>query len=121
VDYYSFGAKKKELQMCELLRPGYTVITNHEILHECDGMNKVADTKWARYLLTFDHDHFDVVGFNPNVDPRHVASIITDNLRLSEAKQGDENFAAFEPFGLPAKEIQPKHPNARKRIELRKL
>lgn len=107
--------------MCELLRPGYTVITNHEILYECDGMNKVADTKWARYLLTFDHDHFDVVGFNPNVNPQHVATIITDNLRLSETKHGDQGLAAFEPFGLPAKEIQPKHPNAKKRIELRKL
>lgn len=69
VDYYSFGAKKKELQMSELLRPGYEIITNHEIMHECDGMNRVSDTKWARYLLTFDHDHFDVVGFNPNVNP----------------------------------------------------
>ena len=55
--------------MSELLRPGFQVITNHEILYECDGMNKVADMKWARYLLTFDHDHFDVVGFNPLVNP----------------------------------------------------
>jgi hypothetical protein len=55
--------------MCELLRPGYTGITNHEILYECDGMNKVADMKWARYMLTFDNDHFDVVGFNPLVNP----------------------------------------------------
>lgn len=82
VDYYSFGAKKKELQMTELLKPGYQIITNHEILKECDGMNAVEDMKWARYLLTFDHDHFDVVGFNPNIQPTHVASIITDNLRL---------------------------------------
>ena len=55
--------------MSELLRPGYQVITNHEILHECDGINKVNDMKWGRYLITFDHDHFDVVGFNPNVNP----------------------------------------------------
>lgn len=85
VDYFSFGAKKKELQMSELLRPGFQIITNHEILQECDGMNRVCDMKWARYLLTFDHDHFDVIGFNPEVNPRHVANIVTDNLRLSEA------------------------------------
>lgn len=65
VDYYSFGAKKKELSMTELLKPGYQIITNHEMLKECDGMNVVGDMKWARYLLTFDHDHFEVVGFNP--------------------------------------------------------
>ena len=97
------------------------MITNHEILYECDGMNKVADMKWARYLLTFDHDHFHVVGFNPIVNPLHVATIITDNLRLSETKEGDMEFASFESFGLPAKEIQEKHPDARKRIELKKL
>jgi hypothetical protein len=77
--------------------------------------------KWARYLLTFDHDHFDVVGFNPNVNSLHVASIITDNLRLCEIKSGEDGHAAFEPFNLPATEIQPKTEKSRKRIELRKL
>lgn len=72
--------------MSELLRPGYEIITNHEIMHECDGFNRVADMKWGRYLITFDHDHFDVVGFNPVVNPQHVANIVTDNLRLCEAK-----------------------------------
>ena len=31
VDYYSFGAKRKEAQINELLRAGYEVITDHEI------------------------------------------------------------------------------------------
>jgi len=118
VDYYSFGAKKKELQMTELLRPGYQIITNHDILHECDGMNRVEDMKWARYLLTFDHDHFDIVGFNPRINPRHIANIVTDNIRLSEAKsEGVE----FEPFGLPATEIQELTEKARVPIEIKKL
>ena len=77
--------------MTELLKPGYEIITNHEMLHECDGMNRVIDMQWARYLLTFDHDHFDVIGFNPNIYPIHVASLITDNMRLAEAKSGDKD------------------------------
>ena len=90
--------------MTELLRPGYEIITNHEILHECDGMNRVCDMKWARYLLTFDHDHFDVIGFNPAIKPTHVAKIVTDNLRLSETKSGEDGHEKFEVFDLPAKE-----------------
>lgn len=90
--------------MTELLRPGYEIITNHEILHECDGMNRVCDMKWARYLLTFDHDHFDVIGFNPAINPTHVAKIVTDNLRLSETKSGEDGHEKFEVFDLPAKE-----------------
>ena len=31
VKYYSFGAKKSELMMTELLRPGYEIITEHKI------------------------------------------------------------------------------------------
>jgi len=117
VDYYSFGAKKKELDMSELLKPGFEIITNHEMLHECDGMNRVSDMKWARYLLTFDHDHFDVVGFNPSMNPLHIAAIVTDNLRLSELKlEGD-----FEIFNLPATEIQNKTKKAGKRVELRRI
>ena len=117
VDYYSFGAKKKELDMSELLKPGFEIITNHEMLHECDGMNRVSEMKWARYLLTFDHDHFDVVGFNPSFQPVHIAAIVTDNLRLSEMKREGN----FEIFNLPATEIQKKTKKAGKRVELRRL
>jgi hypothetical protein len=103
--------------MSELLKPGFEIITNHEMLHECDGMNRVSDMKWARYLLTFDHDHFDVVGFNPSMNPLHIAAIVTDNLRLSELKlEGD-----FEIFNLPATEIQNKTKKAGKRVELRRI
>jgi len=31
IRYYSFGTKKQELQMSELLRPGYEIITEHKI------------------------------------------------------------------------------------------
>lgn len=44
VGYYSFGAKKKELEICDVLRPGYGIITDHYLETECDGM---VDTKSA--------------------------------------------------------------------------
>ena len=31
VRYFSFGSKKRELQISELLRPGYEAITEHKI------------------------------------------------------------------------------------------
>ena len=41
VQYYSFGSKKRELQISELLRHGYEVITEHKIQYECDGMVEI--------------------------------------------------------------------------------
>lgn len=47
-------------------------------------MVEVQECRWGNYLLTFDHDHFEVIGLSPNVKPVHVASLVTDNLRKSE-------------------------------------
>ena len=41
VRYFSFGTKKRELQISELLRPGYELITQHRIQYECDGLIEV--------------------------------------------------------------------------------
>ena len=50
---------------------------------------------WGRYLMTFEHDHFEVIGFNPQVNNRHVVNLITDNIRVNEMK--NENGGA-EPY-----------------------
>ena len=47
VDYYSFSAKKTQSGMCDLLKPGWEMITNNEIRWECDGINRVDDMKYA--------------------------------------------------------------------------
>lgn len=88
VQYFSFGSKKRELQISELLRHGYEVITEHKIQYECDGMVEVKECRWGNYLVTFDHDHFEVIGLNPAVPPKHVASILTDNIRKCEIDSG---------------------------------
>ena len=84
VEYFSFGTKKRELQLNELLKNGYQIITEHKIQYECDGMVEIKECRWGKYLLTFDHDHFELVGLNPSVKPKHVANLVTDNLKKSE-------------------------------------
>ena len=47
-------------------------------------MVEIKECRWGKYLLTFDHDHFELVGLNPSVKPKHVANLVTDNLKKSE-------------------------------------
>ena len=84
VEYFSFGSKKRELQISELLRPAFAMITEHKVGYENDGMVEVKECRWGNYLLTFDHDHFEVIGLNSAIKPVHVANLVTDNLRKSE-------------------------------------
>ena len=92
VGYYSFGSKKKEMHINELLRPGYAIITEHKINYECDGIIETNECRWGQYLVTFDHDHFELAGFNPQVRPTHVANLFTDNIRYCELQQdGDKS------------------------------
>ena len=96
VKYFSFGSKKKEAFMSELVRPGYEIITQHEVQNECDGLTKPDETKWGNYLLTFEHDHMEVFGLNPKVYPGHVGALISDAAKLSEItlSHGD----SYEPY-----------------------
>ena len=48
-------------------------------------MVEVGECKWGKYLVTFDNDHFEVIGLS-QTDIRHVANIVTDNLRRDEAE-----------------------------------
>ena len=88
VRYFSFGSKKRELLISELLRQGYEIITEHKVQYECDGMVEVGECRWGDYVLTFDHDHFELVGLSPGVNLDHVANIVTDNLRKCEVEVG---------------------------------
>ena len=106
VDYYSFATKKQELQLSELLRAGHEIICDHRVEWECDGMVEVEEQKWGQYLVTFDSDHFEVVGLNPQMSssplgyskhgPRHVVNLVTDNLRVNEIKKEGGDFTPYE-------------------------
>ena len=53
-----------------------------------DGLVRPEESEWGRYLMTFpDHDHLDIVGFNPSYKPNTVYTLIVDNIRLSEIKE----------------------------------
>ena len=49
-------------------------------------MVEVQECRWGTYLVTFDHDHFEVIGLNAAVKPRHVANLVTDNLKKCEVE-----------------------------------
>lgn len=52
-----------------------------------DGIVRPSEAEWGRYLLTFpEHDHLEVVGFNPDYLPYTIYTMLVDNLRLSEIK-----------------------------------
>jgi hypothetical protein len=87
VGYYSFGAKQKEKELSAMLRANFAKITDHAIEIETDGINLVPEMKWGKYLVTFEHDHLEVVGFNPKVKVRHVASLMIDNLRVHDQRR----------------------------------
>ena len=54
VGYYSFGARQKEMQMSEVLRTGFEIITDHHTPTDCDGLMKTSDTHHGQYLVTFE-------------------------------------------------------------------
>lgn len=87
VKYASFGAKRKELQLNELLRANYVKITDLRMEVDCDGLVRTPDSKWGTYLLTFEHDHLEVAGLNPLVDIKHVVNLMTDNCRVCEIEE----------------------------------
>ena len=86
VGYYSFGAQKSELQISQVLRPAYKIITDFAIETQCDGMVDVHSAKWGQYILTFNQDHFEVGGLQPGVQS-HVPTLLTDNLRVDELRE----------------------------------
>ena len=44
------------------------------------------DCEWGRYLVTFEHDHLEIVGFNPYLQPSTVYNLLLDNIKLTEVK-----------------------------------
>ena len=67
-----------------MLRPNYWRITDHLLETRTDGMLRVEEAKWGTYLVTFEHDHLEVAGLYPNIDVKHVASLLMDQARIAE-------------------------------------
>ena len=48
------------------------------------------DCEWGTYLLTFEMDHLEMLGFNNDFNPKHLHKLIVDNLKVVEAKDDSE-------------------------------
>ena len=53
---------------------------------QMDGLSLLDEQKWGKWLMAFEHDHLEVVGFNPEVNPRHIAALMIDNLRVHDQR-----------------------------------
>ena len=49
-----------------------------------DGLVRPEDAEWGKYLITWEYDHLELVGFNPNFFPSSLYNLIIDNIRLAE-------------------------------------
>lgn len=86
VEYYSIGAKKGGRVMNIMLRDGYEMITNHTFGEQIDGIVRDVEARWGHYLMTFENDHMEVIGFTPGHNPANVFNLVADNTRLAEIR-----------------------------------
>jgi hypothetical protein len=49
-----------------------------------DGMVRPEEAKWGDYLITFEHDHLEMVGFNADHIPSNVYNLVIDNIKLND-------------------------------------
>lgn len=86
VDYYSIGAKKNGKVMSTLLRNGFDILVGLDWGEQCDGLVRDEEARWGRYLLTYENDHMEVMGFEPYHNPANVFNVVADNIRVCELK-----------------------------------
>lgn len=48
------------------------------------------ESRWGEYLVTFENDHLELVGFAPEHNPANVFNLVADNARLSEIRDDPE-------------------------------
>ena len=87
VSYYSIGAKKSGRTMNDMLRVAHDIVVNDEMGIQTDGLVKDIEARWGEYLITFDNDHLEVMGFEPEHNPANVFNLVADNTRLAEIRR----------------------------------
>ena len=53
-------------------------------------MTRPVECEWGEYLLTFDQDHLEMVGFNADFFPVSIYNLVADNIRLTEILKDKE-------------------------------
>jgi len=49
-------------------------------------MVRDVEARHGDYLITFENDHLEVMGFQPSHNPANVFNLVADNTRVSEIK-----------------------------------
>lgn len=77
------------------MRAGQDMIQDGLIHNRSDGLVRPEEAEWGRYLLTFEQDHLEMVGFNVDYTPNQVYNLIADNVKLTEIKNDPENAKVY--------------------------
>lgn len=86
VDYFSVGSQKEYLTVADQLKHAHDTISEGLITNRSDGMVRPEEAQWGEYLITFNQDHLEMVGFNAEYNPQYVYNLITNNIKLCEVK-----------------------------------
>lgn len=58
-------------------------------------MVRPEEARWGEYLVTFEHDHLEMVGFNIDHNPTNVYNLVVDNIKLTEVLRDEEEAKKF--------------------------
>ena len=72
--------------MNKMLRNSYDILVGEKWGAQCDGFVRDAEARWGKYLITFENDHFEVIGFEPNHNPANVFNLVAKNIRICDIK-----------------------------------
>ena len=53
------------------------------------------EAEWGTYLVTFEQDHFEMGGLNPEYFPLSIYNLVADNIRVCEVKNDPEDAISF--------------------------
>jgi hypothetical protein len=90
VQYFSVGGKKSGSTITKILQNGHNVIVNKVYGIECDGLIQDKEARWGNYLMTFENDHLEMMGFKPDHNPAGVYNLVADTVRVAEIKNDPE-------------------------------
>ena len=72
--------------MSQILSDGHEIIVDKTFGDQTDGLVRDVEARWGDYLMTFENDHLEVMGFQPGHNPANVFNLVADNTRLCEIK-----------------------------------
>mmetsp|Transcript_33056 Transcript_33056/g.50691 ORF Transcript_33056/g.50691 Transcript_33056/m.50691 type:complete len:87 (+) Transcript_33056:606-866(+) len=73
--------------MTFMLKPGFQIVNQRKFGVYLDGMVQPKEAKWGEYLMTYENDHLEVMGFQPGHNPANVFNLLADNARLHEIRK----------------------------------